>query len=469
MRPTLAVVFFSLLAAARPLAADRGTPSPTLTLADTVSEALARNARLMDARDRVEQARLSLRVARAEFRPKVNPSAFGSFGQTDVSNQSYGLDVSQRFTTGTSLRATVGAVTARNQLGDFYSTDTTLQISQSLLRGFGRESARRVLTSAEVGAAEAARAQEMSRQQVAIEVASAYYAIVSQQQLVDVADKTLERSRRLLEASTAKLGVGKVSQLDVFRAQQLVALAEGQVVDALAGVEDAKDQLRALLGRGSDYEFSVVMDIPPNPSRLPVEEAVRLALASRLELQNGAAAVAEAERAATFSRNQLLPQFDVNVAMTRRETATTFGSSFGLDNFRFVTFLGVSMPMNRTAEAVAFQTMLLERDRRVRDLEALRLRIEAEARRAVRQQDRLLNALASANASIEFAEKEVELATLRYQRGLSNNLDVVNAENSLLAARARRLGMLADLAVTRLQLRATLGILDPEKDVRLQP
>ena len=68
--------------------------------------------------------------------------------------------------------------------------------------------------------------------------------------------------------------------------------------------------------------------------------------------------------------------------------------------------------------------------------------------------------------TVEFAEREAELADLRFQRGLSNNLDVVNAQAALLNATTRRLAVLADLAVARLALRATLGTLDVRADLR---
>jgi len=42
---------------------------------------------------------------------------------------------------------------------------------------------------------------------------------------------------------------------------------------------------------------------------------------------------------------------------------------------------------------------------------------------------------------------------------------VVSAEGNVLAAEGRRVGILAELAVARLSLRATLGTLDPRKDV----
>jgi outer membrane protein TolC len=465
LQKSLLLVAVGLLSIGQASAQEAAEPMPILTLARAVSLALEKNDRLLGSRDSVEQADLSVRLARSSFRPKVVPNVLGSFGQTDVSNQTYRLDLSQRLTTGTELRATAASATSQNQLGSYYNTDTTLQLSQPLLRGFGKGVARRNLTSAEARRADAARQQGLSEQQVTLEVAGTYYRIVAQKRLIASAEKSLERAKNLLEASTAKLGVGRVSQLDVFRAQQLVAQAEGQLLDARGAVEDAKDQLRGLFGEGADFGFEVGDAIPKAIEPISAEQAVDIALERRLELRSAEEAISESERAAKFAKNQLLPQLDINFALTRRETAESFRSSFKFDHFRFATFFAVSLPMDRTAQTVELHNAVIERDRRRREAQTLRLRIAEQARRAVRQQERLLRGLEVADQSVQFAEKELEVANLRYQRGLSNNLDVVSAEGNVLAAEGRRVGILAELAVARLSLRATLGTLDPRKDV----
>jgi outer membrane protein TolC len=435
-----------------------------LTLADAVGQALARNDRIAGLRDGTEQADLSVRLARNSFRPKLVPNVLGSFGQSDVSNQTYRVDVTQRFPTGTALVATIGTSTSRNQLGNFYNTDTTFALSQPLLRGFGKGAARRQLTSAEVRKADASRQEALGEQQVSVDVARSYYQIVAQQGLVGVAQDSLARSKRLLEASEAKLEAGKVSQLDVLRARQLVTQGEAQLLDAQAAVEDARDQLRFLMGRERDYDFEVAPDIPRTAEPIAPEEAVARALEVRGEIRSAEEAAVDADRAASYARNQLLPQFDLNFAFTRREVADSFTSSFRFNRFQFATFVAISMPVDRTPQTIEYHAALIERDRRRRDVRALRMRIADEARRLVRQQERLAKSLEVAEASVEFAQKELEVAELRYQRGLSNNLDVVNAEANLLVAQTRRISTLADLAVARLSLRATLGVLDPRKD-----
>jgi len=464
----LAAVIF---AAAAKVAAQS---APTLTLAQAVDEALLKNDRVLNQHDTIEQSALGVRLAKNEFQPKVTPNILGSFGQTDVNSQNYRVDVAQRLTTGTELRVGVGTSTSQIPVAPgvvgsdihFYNADTTLTLSQPLLRGFGPEVARRSLTSAELRRADADRQQRIAEQQIAVEVASAYYRVVAQQAFVEVARQSLDRARALRDGSEAKLDAGLVSQLDVLRAQQLVSQSEIQLFDAQSAVEDARDRLTFLIRRDSRGTFSVETDIPrPDQTPIDVDAAIRAAIDSRPDLRSLIASAADADHQVSFTKNQLLPQVDVNFAWTRRETSDSFVRSFGLDRFQFATFFTISTPVDRTPQLVAYQNSLIDRDRRKREIDTLQRQIADDVKRAVRERDRLLRSLAAAETNVEIGRKEVEVAKLRYERGLSNNLDVVTAESSLLGAESRRIAALADSAVARLSLRVMLGTLDPRKDV----
>jgi len=414
-----------------------------------------------------------VRLAENNFRPKVVPNIQGSFGQSDARNQNYRLDVLQRFTTGSEARASFSTSTAQipsltgvpGQDVNFYNADAAITFSQPLLKGFGPSVARRSLSSAEGRRIDATLERTIVEQGVAVDTAAAYYRIVAQQALVAVAKTTLERSRRLRASAEAKLDAGLVSQLDVFRAEQLVSQAEIQLFDAESAVEDARDQLCFLVGRSSDEAFDVVGDIPKAVDLISTDEAARIAVDNRLDLKRSTVAADEAERAISYTRNQLLPQLDVNFSLTRSQTADSFRSSFGIDGFKFATFLAVSMPLDRTPMLVEHYNAVIERDRRRREGDTLRKRVVDEVKRAVRQRDRAVRNLAAAEASVAIGKKEVEVAQLRYERGLSNNLDVVTAEAGLLSIESRRVSTEADLAVVQLALRAAMGILDPHKDL----
>ena len=446
-------------------------PARVLTLAQAINEALLKNDRMISQHDGSERAGLAVRGARSAFTPKVVPNMRGSFGQTDVTDQSYRLDLSQRFVNGTEVRMGLGTSTAQVPSligGDdvrFYNSDTTMLVSQPLLKGFGSGVTRRTLTLAELRQADAARQQKITEQQVAVEVAGAYYRVVAQQAMIAVARRGFDRARQLREASEAKLGAGLVSQLDVLRAQQLVSQAELQLFDAEASAEDARDLLRFLIGDDGSARFDVVPDIPKTVEDISIDDAISQAWLNRVDLQGAIAEAADADRAIAFARNQLRPQFDLNLALTRRETADSLPRSFGLDRFQFASFFTISMPVDRTPQTIDYQNAVIDRDRRQRDLETLRRRIADDVRRQLRQRDRVVRNLTAAENNVQLAQQEVDVARLRYERGLSNNLDVVTAETNLLNIEGMRILALAELATARLGLRATLGILDPRKDV----
>jgi len=257
-----------------------------------------------------------------------------------------------------------------------------------------------------------------------------------------------------------------VSQLDVLRSQQLVTQSEIQLFDAQAAIEDARDSLRFLMGRDNDAPFEVERAIPrPETAPIDPERATAIALERRLDLRGLAEQTADADRQVSFSRNQLLPQVDVNFALTRRVTSDTFLTSFNFDGFQFATFFTIAMPVDRTAQIVDYQYSLIDRDRRKREIGTLERQISDDVKRALRERDRLIRGVVAAETSVEISRKEVDVAQLRYERGLSNNLDVVTAESALLVAESRRIQALADAAIARVRLRALLGVLDPRTDI----
>ncbi|HTH25029.1 MAG TPA: TolC family protein [Vicinamibacterales bacterium] len=472
MRRTLTFLLIAVLTAgSSALAQGSAAPSPALSLAAAVNEALVKNERVVNQSDAIAQADLGLRLARNTFRPKVTPNIFGSLGRDDISSQTYRVDVSQKLVTGTELRASVGTV---SQIipspleGDvlFYNADTTFTVSQPLLRGFGRSVARRGLSAAELRREDAARLQLLSEQQVAVDVAAAYYRVVSQQAFVDVARQSLGRARRLRDASEAKLDAGLVSQLDVLRSQQLVSQAEMQLFDSQSAVEDARDQLTFLMGRDKTEPFTVEAIVPrPGLDPIDVTSATAIALANRLDLKSRIAASDDAENQIRFSRNQLLPQVDVNFALTRRETAPGFRESFGLDGYKFATFFTIAMPVDRTTQQVEYQSAMIDRERRRREAETLERQIVDNVKQIVRERERLIRNVAAAENGVDLSRREVDVAQLRYENGLSNNLDVVTAEAGLLQAESRRIQALADSAVAGLRLRAVLGVFNPRTDM----
>jgi outer membrane protein len=449
-----------LLQTAAPAAAQA---PPTLTLREVLATALAQNLDLVQAAETVRTRELGLRLASSTFRPNIVPSASGPLGRSQLANQSYGVAVSQRLPFGTEVRGNATATSSRNQLGTYFFTDTTLLVSQPLLRGFGWEFARRGVDAAEHGLADARRQREARRRQVAIETAAAYIALVGRQAYLQVAAQSLKRATALEDESTAKLSAGRVSRLDVLRAEQLVAQARAQQVDTEAAVEDARDQLRLLMNTTADFAFEVVPTMPPAPPVPDEGEAVELALRHRPELATAQETVDAADVSLRLARRARLPQFDLQLGLTRQNVADRPLTGFGWDGFQATTMASVSLPVFTDQQDVDYENALIERGQRARELEAQRRRVTVEVRRAVREQRRAEQSAALAHDAVQLSRREVEVARLRFARGLSSNLDVVAAESNLLAAESQAITADGQVTLSRLAVLAAAGTLDPQQ------
>jgi len=302
---------------------------------------------------------------------------------------------------------------------------------------------------------------------VALDVAGAYFDLIKQKQLAVVARQSLARTRQLADASAAKLTLGRASQLDVLRARQLAGQGEAQLLAAADAVDDAQDRLRLVMGMKSAEPMVVPDAIPPIATVNPLpEDLVGAAWSTRVDVRNAEASVTDSTRAINLARSQLRPQADLSLGMTRQIAGPSIKTSFGVNDFRLATFATVSMPLDRTAEDAALQTAVLERDRRQRDLDMMKTRVEMDVRKAARAHDRALKTLELEAAALDLAARELDVAKFRYERGLATSLDLVAAESNLVAAEGRRIAASADVALSQFALRAAVGILDPRTDMR---
>jgi outer membrane protein TolC len=434
-----------------------------ITLGRAVATALEKNFGILAAGDSVAAARLRETASRSQFYPTLTPQY-----QRSTDDQALALDASQR------LPWTGGRVSAfaayRSNLGNDLPpsrfSDLRLLLTQPLLRGFGPTATNFELANSRRARESQERALELGRQKLAVQVAAAFYQILQQRQLLAVAEQSLKRSDGLRRASEARLEVGLVSKLDVFRAQLQASQAEEAMVRAEVGLEDALERFRVLLG------LSPTDPVEPEaaalPERLedvePVQVLVARALANRVELVETRDQVADARRAASVSRQALLPQVDLNLGLTRSGFGTTLADTLRGTDRGFTFFVTTSYPLARSAAVAAKATAELEVAARDRALHQRRLEIESEVRAAARDMERIRKSVDLQGKAVDVAESQLRLATLRYQRGLASNFDVVDAESNVIVARTALVGLRTSYQIARIELLRVTGSLDPARE-----
>jgi outer membrane protein len=254
-----------------------------------------------------------------------------------------------------------------------------------------------------------------------------------------------------------------VSKLDVFRADLQAAQTQEALVRSEAGLQSALEQFRALLG------LPAADPLEPQAAALPeaLEEDVEpleilLARAHtlRLELQEAADQVDDARRAASLAKQNLLPQLDVNLGYVRSGFGPSYRTALEETQGRFEVYFNTAYPVDNAAAKAGKAVAELDVVARERAVRQQALEVEAEVRAAVRELERIRKSVELQKKGVDVAAQQLRLSTLRYQRGLASNFDVVDAEGSLVLARSALVGLLTSYQVARADLLRATGTLD---------
>jgi len=436
-----------------------GPGIPTLSLRQAVALALEGNFGIRASADGVSSAQIAESTARARFYPKLTPAVRGS-----ADDRTFSLDALQKIPwTGGSLTSSASYRTTTRQDALFASTsDLRLTLSQPLLQGFGPTVTQFELVNSRRSLLGRERAYDLDRQRLAVDVTAAFFQVVKQRQLLAVARRSQERSLRLRVASDARLKVGLASKLDVLRAELQASQAETAAVAAESALETALERFRFLLGlHPTEAVEPEDLQLPTElaPELEPLEVLLARAFQSRLDLQETRDRVEDARRSAAVARQNLLPQVNVNVGLTRSGYGSSFSESFQEADHRFDFFVTTSYPLERAASQAARASAALELVSRERSLDQKKLEIEADVRGSVRDLERIRKSVELQRKGVELAEQQHRLATLRYER-LASNFDVVDAEQSVFSARTALVGLLTDFQVARVRLLRVTGELD---------
>src|SRR5437762_10864561 len=90
-----------------------------------------------------------------------------------------------------------------------------------------------------------------------LQVTRGFYDVVRGEELVQVARLSLDRVTELDQIARAKLGVGAVSKMDVFRTELHTTRLKNALVEQQARRDAALDQLRGLLGLPADVPLEI--------------------------------------------------------------------------------------------------------------------------------------------------------------------------------------------------------------------
>lgn len=284
-------------------------------------------------------------------------------------------------------------------------------------------------------------------------VSNAYLAIITNSARVVAIQAEVATAQALFERSTDQKRAGTVAGIDVLRAEVQFRSEEQRLLAQKNQVEKDKLTLARAIGLPAGQQFNVneVLGFTPLPATL--DELLKQAYDNRPDYRASQANVRAAEFALQSAHSEHWPQ--VVVEGDYGVVGRTFASSHGT----YTLVAGVRIPIYAGGRA---RTDISQADAVLRNRknahEDLRGRIDFEVRNAVLDLQSAADQVAVASRNAELANQTLVQARDRFGAGVTDNIEVVQAQQLLASANESYITSLNAHNAAKIALATALGI-----------
>lgn len=403
-----------------------------------------------------------------EPRPFANVRAAYTGGQENVNYRSAlsvtgEAGVRQRLPLGGEIVASglVGFINALNDnTNDGENAEIAIRGSIPLLRDFGMVNLESLIQS-ERNVIYAVRNFESYRRNFAITIASAYFRLITAQQSIRNRYVRYVSNVELTNRTEALFDAGRITALEVQRAQQELLQSEDDVNSSLRSFEDQLDQFKLVLGMPVDD----VLEIVPVLVEVPVPElefdvSAELAKKYRLDLQSTRDRVDDARRRVDNAKNNLLPDLTLSAGTSLGNNSDDPARKINSDTMVYDGSLQLDLPIDRVSERNRYRSSLISLEAARRDVIQSEDQVVSDVRSSIRGIRSAIVSLELQRKGIEIADQRLEFANESLLLGrTSDSRNVVEAQNSLLQAQDRYDQARANLQVAILSYLRDTGVL----------
>lgn len=335
-------------------------------------------------------------------------------------------------------------------------------LTQPLLRGAGYKIAIENLTQAERDLLYALRNFSRYRKQFAVEIASAYYGVLQSRDEVKNRWRAYQNFKINVAREKAFADEGQRPLAALGQLRQAELSNEGAWIDAVRRYFESLDSFKIQLGLPlserivlDERELAELQIVHPN---LTVDEAVTVALTSRLDLQNQQDALEDAERRVAVAQNALKPRLDLVTGVNvPAQGGTKYAPSF--QEYSWHAGLDAELPFDRKAERNSYRAALIAREQSARELELARDTIRQQITEGWRALDQAKRTYEISVLGVKLSEQRVEEETLKQELGRGTARDLVDAQTDLTQSKNARTAALVGHTLARLRFWRDMGIL----------
>ena len=336
---------------------------------------------------------------------------------------------------------------------------------QPLWRGAGAKATMENLTQAERSFLYQLRDFSRFKRDFTVQIATAYYGVLQNRDAVRNSWRGLENFRRNVERERALADEGRKTQESLSLLRQSLLNTETTWINAVRTYKQSLDQFKLLLGLStdatvvlSDAELVQLRILHPD---LSAEDAQKVALATRLDLDNFRDQREDAQRRIGLASNGLKPQVDLvaSAGITSGSGTSTGFQPPDPNRYRWSAGLNVDLPFDRKEQRNIYRGALIANEAAIRQLSQKEDEVKLQVRNTWRNLDQARRNYESAKLGVALSERRVEEQELRAQVGRGTARDQVDAQNDLITQRNLLTQALVAHTIARLQFWNDMGIL----------
>jgi outer membrane protein TolC len=338
-----------------------------------------------------------------------------------------------------------------NNFRNFYETTAGLSVKQPLLRGFG--------TAANLAQVRIARNNVMVsewalRKEIIDTITTTnfvYNELHFAKENLRVAEQTRGLAEQLLKDNQAREKIGTMALLDIAEARAEVAARQEAVILAQRAILDNENLLKQLVTNDLEKLLDVRIEIDPPPSppfRADVPAGIREALELRPDYRQAILTIERNNITLAFTRNQVLPRFDLTGSLALLGIDNDIGTSFSRIGNRDQTVWSVgaimSIPIpNREARGVR-NAAALESAKSLVALQQLEQQIVVDVDNASGQIVTSRERIESTSEATRLAQESLDAGDKKLKAGTGTTFEVLDLQQKLAEAEAAEIRARAD-------------------------
>jgi outer membrane protein TolC len=392
-----------------------GAPfSGKLSLQDAIQRGLRYNLGAVGLSNAVQQAHGQTRVVRSALMPNLNGSLAETVEQLNLQAN------------GVRIKSPIPGFGIPSIVGPFNFFDLRARLSQTVVDLTAWNNYR---SSSDILRAN----QLLSRDAhdlIVLAVGGAYLQVIAADARVQSARAELDTATALYQQAAQQRKVGLLAQVDVDRSEVQMLTQKQRLVSLQNDLAKQKINLARLTGLPPTDQYEISDDIPYTPNQaITFEDALQQAYSQRADLKAAEAQIRAAEHTLSAARGERLPS--LSLAGDYGVIGTNPAQSHG--TFSVSGTLRVPLWQGGRAEG-DIQQANAELAQRRAEMEDLKRQIEGDVRSAYLDLQAAASQVEVSQRNIQVSKETLDLTRQRFEAGVTENVEVVQAQASLAAA-----------------------------------